>query len=211
MVGAYAVTVFVLSITPGPDMLFIIANAVSGGRWAGLTAALGMSTGLAVHTAAAAFGLGAVLQAAPAVLEGVRVVGALFLVYLAVGAWRAGREPRRAATGDAAPPVPRQSLRKVYAMATLTNLANPKIVLFYLAFLPQFLTDGPAAWPVTAQLLALGALFIAIGLPVDASAGLLAGTLSDALQRRTSLRRWLDRVSAAVFGVLALRLAVDIG
>lgn len=206
MVIAFAVAVFVLSIAPGPDMMFIVAHAVAGGRLAGVVAAVGMSTGLAVHTLAAAFGLGAVIQAAPVVLDGVRVVGALFLVYLAVSTWRASR--RQLSTTER---VPRhRSLRKVYAMATLTNLANPKIVLFYLAFLPQFLTTGPASWPVTGQLLALGALFIVIGLVVDASAGLLAGTLSNRLLRRGAFRRWLDRTAAAIFGGLAVRLALDI-
>lgn len=211
LVITFAVAVFVLSLAPGPDMMFVIANAASGGRWAGLAAAVGMSTGLAVHTVAAAFGLGVVIQAAPAVLNGVRIVGALFLVYLAVSAWRASRQQLSAALPDGqSGAAPRASIRKVYVMATLTNVANPKVVLFYLAFLPQFLTTGASSWPVTAQLLTLGVLFIAVGLMVDASAGLLAGALSDKLLRLSSFRRWLDRIAAAVFGGLAIRLALDI-
>lgn len=203
---AFAVSAFVLSIAPGPDMMFIIANAVAGGRRAGLVAALGMSTGMAAHTVAAACGLGALIQAAPALLDAVRIAGAGFLVYLAISAWRSSRQD--AATPETAPR--RQSIRKVYAMATLTNLANPKVVLFYLAFLPQFLTPGAAGWPVTAQLLTLGALFITIGLAVDASVGALAGFLSERLLRRGAFRRWLDRVAAAIFGGLAVRLTLDV-
>jgi threonine/homoserine/homoserine lactone efflux protein len=215
VVVAFAVAVFVLSVVPGPDMMFVVANAVAGGRRAGLVAAVGMSTGLAVHTFAGAFGLGALIQTAPAVLDGVRIVGAVFLVYLAVSTWRASRQhpttpvtPTTPTTTEDA--LQRLSFRKVYVMATLTNLANPKVVLFYLAFLPQFLTTGPTGWPVMGQLLTLGAVFIAVGLAVDATAGVLAGSLSGMLLRRGSARRALDRVAAAIFGGLAARLVLDI-
>lgn len=207
----FVVAVFLVCIAPGPDMLFVLAHAVSGGRRAGLVAALGMSSGMAVHTLAVVFGLGAVVRAAPALLDGVRVVGALFLVYLAVSTWRASRkeEPPQQAEG-ALPTMQRQSLRKVYVMATLTNLANPKIILFYLAFLPQFLTTGQGSWPVTLQLLVLGTIFIVVGLLVDAGVALLAGAIAARLLSRLSVRRWLDRVAALIFGGLAVRLAFDI-
>jgi threonine/homoserine/homoserine lactone efflux protein len=234
---AFLVAVALLSLAPGPDMLFIVANAVTGGRRAGVVAALGMSTGLAVHTVAAALGLGALIQAAPMVLDGVRVAGAVFLVYLAVSTWRSsmtvgrvevpeapdgpaasdrGRDRAPSDTGPsdrgpigAAPAGRPRSISRVYAMATLTNLANPKVVLFYLAFFPQFLTTSTGSWPVTLQFLTLGAAFIVVGLAVDASAGMLAGMLSERVLRRGRVRRWLDRVSAAVFGGLAVRLALD--
>lgn len=207
LLAAFMIAAFLLSVAPGPDMLFIVANAGVGGRRAGVVAAAGMSTGLAVHTAAAAAGLTALIGAAPEALTVIRVLGALFLIHLAVSSWKASRT----AAGPAAPaaPIPRRSLRKVYAMATLTNLANPKIVLFYLAFLPQFLTTGPHAWPVWAQLLTLGAVFIAVGFPVDATIGLTAGGLAERLLHRPSVRRRLDQVCAAIFGGLAVRLLLD--
>ncbi|MEU4420552.1 LysE family translocator [Actinoplanes sp. NPDC024001] len=206
LLAAFVIAVFLLSVAPGPDMLFIVANAGVGGRRAGVVAAAGMSTGLAGHTVAAAAGLTALIAAAPEALTVIRVLGAVFLVHLAVSSWRAGRSAGPAAT---TPAVPRRSLRKVYAMATLTNLANPKIVLFYLAFLPQFLTTGADAWPVWAQLLTLGAVFIAVGFPVDATIGLTAGGLAERLLHRPSVRRRLDQVCAVIFGGLAVRLLVD--
>jgi threonine/homoserine/homoserine lactone efflux protein len=207
MVAAFVIAVFLLSVAPGPDMLFIVANAAAGGRRAGLVAAVGMSTGLAIHTLGAALGLSALFRAAPEALTVVRVAGAVFLVYLAVTSWRASRDGGGTArTGE---PLPRRPLPKVYVMATLTNVANPKVVLFYLAFLPQFLTIGPAAWPVWTQLLVLGALFIAVGLPVDAVVGLTAGSLADRVLRRPAVRRRLERASALIFGGLAVRLALD--
>lgn len=209
VVLAFTVAVTLLSLAPGPDMMFIVANAVAAGRRAGVTAALGMSTGLAVHTVAAAFGLGALLQAAPAVLDTVRFIGAGFLLYLAITSWRASRKHTEPEPEPAEPITPRRSIRRVYVMAVLTNLANPKVILFYLAFFPQFLSTGPGSWPATLQFLLLGALFIAVGLAVDGSVGLLAGTARDRLLRRQSVRRRLDQACAAIFGALAIRLALD--
>ncbi|WP_017557280.1 LysE family translocator [Nocardiopsis baichengensis] len=212
MVAAFSLAVLLLSIVPGPDMLYIMANAAAGGRKVGVVAALGMCTGLFGHTLAAAFGLGALISAAPHLLDAVRLLGAAFLAYLAFTALRDSRRRKNEApdaTGAAPVPAAR-SLRRVYAMATLTNLANPKVVLFYLAFLPQFVTTGPGALPVTAQLLLLGCLFVVIGLLVDGTVGIMAGMLSERLLRRGPVRRWIDRACAAVFGALAARLVLDV-
>ncbi|WP_017624814.1 LysE family translocator [Nocardiopsis chromatogenes] len=210
LIAAFALAVLLLSLAPGPDMLFIVANAAAGGRRAGLVAALGMSTGLLGHTIAAAFGLGMLISAAPQLLDAIRVAGAVFLAYLAYTTLRDSRRGRDAAPSGEAPPAPAaRSLRRVYTMATLTNLANPKVVLFYLAFFPQFLTTGGGALPVTAQMLLLGGLFIVIGLLVDGAVGVAAGLLSDRLLRRGPVRRWIDRASAAIFGALAARLVLD--
>jgi threonine/homoserine/homoserine lactone efflux protein len=204
LVTAFVVAAFLLSVAPGPDMLFIVANAAAGGRRAGLVSAVGMSTGLAGHTVAAALGLSALIAAAPDALVVIRFAGAVFLVYLAISSWRAGSGP--VSTGT---PHPRRSLGKLYAMATLTNLANPKVVLFYLAFLPQFLSHGAGSWPVPAQLLTLGAVFIVVGLSVDATVGFTAGGLAEKVLGRPAVRRRMQRASALIFGGLAVRLALD--
>ncbi len=201
IVLAFAVACAVISLVPGPDMMFIVANGIARGRAAGVVAAAGMSTGLAGHTVAAALGLGAVLQAAPVALDAVRIAGAVFLVYLAVTTLRSAKEVTATA------PVKSGGLRRTYVMATLVNLSNPKVVLFYLAFFPQFVTEG--GWPVPVQFLVMGAMLIAVGFTVDATVGLSAGALSALLLRRPAVRRWLDRVSAAIFGALAVRLVAD--
>jgi threonine/homoserine/homoserine lactone efflux protein len=200
---AFVVACAVISIVPGPDMMFIIANGVARGRAAGVVAAVGMSTGMAVHTVAAALGLGALLQAAPVILDAVRLVGAVFLCYLAISTLRSARE----ITETAPARYGGHSLRRVYAMATLTNLANPKVIFFYIAFFPQFLTAG--GWSTPVQFLVMGAILILVGLTVDAAVGLASGTMSELLRRRPGVRRWLGRVSAAIFGGLAVRLVVD--
>ncbi|GAA1599348.1 LysE family translocator [Kribbella hippodromi] len=209
VVLGFVIAVFLVSVVPGPDMLFIVANAAAGGRRTGVVAAAGMSTGLAFHSVAAALGLGALIQAAPQVLNGVRIAGAAFLLYLAYLTWQASRT--QVGTPADAPELPRRTLRRTYLMATLTNLANPKVILFYLAFVPQFISTGAGSWPATLQFLVLGAIFILVGFPVDASAALLAGSLAERLFRSGSrVRRRLERVTAAIFAGLAVRLAVDV-
>ncbi|MGH3760897.1 LysE family translocator [Actinophytocola sp.] len=189
-----------ISLVPGPDMMFIVANAIARGRVAGVVA---VSTGMPVHTVAAVLGLGALSQAATVVLEAVRIVGAGFLVYLAIGALRSARSVAETA------PARFGGTRcgGTHLMAALTNLANPKVIFFYLAFFPQFVTEGGWATPV--QFLIMGAVFIVVGLAVDASVRLAAGTFSALLLGRPAVRRWLNRVSAAIFGGLAVRLVVD--
>lgn len=203
IVLAFTLACVVISVVPGPDMAFIMANGIARGRAAGVVAAAGMSTGIIGHTVAAALGLGAVLQAAPIALDAVRIGGAVFLVYLAISTLRSAEDVATAAPARFGG----RSLRRTYAMATLVNLSNPKVVLFYLAFLPQFVTrDG---WPVPVQFLVMGAILIVIGFCVDATVGLAAGAMSAVLLRRPGVQRWLNRVSAAVFGGLAVRLVAD--
>ncbi|HEX6353467.1 LysE family translocator [Actinophytocola sp.] len=203
MVLAFAVAAFVISIVPGPDMMFIMANGIARGRAAGVVAAAGMSTGIVGHTVAAALGLGAVLQAAPVALDTVRIVGAVFLVYMAISALRSAKDVATTAPAKFGA----RTLRRTYVMAVLVNLSNPKVVLFYLAFLPQFVTEG--GWAVPVQFLVMGAILIVVGFSVDATVGFAAGTLSALLLRRPAVQRWLNRVSAAIFGGLAVRLVAD--
>lgn len=203
VVLAFVVACVVISVVPGPDMMFIMANGIARGRAAGVVAAAGMSSGILGHTILAALGLGALLQAAPVALEAVRIAGAVFLVYLAITTLRSAKD----VASTAPTRFGERSLRRTYLMAVLVNLSNPKVVLFYVAFLPQFVTEG--GWPVPVQFLVMGAILIVIGFSVDASVGLASGTLSRILLRRPAVQRWLNRVSAAIFGGLAVRLVVD--
>jgi threonine/homoserine/homoserine lactone efflux protein len=205
LVLAFVVATALLSLAPGPDMLFVIANGVAGGKRAGVVAALGMSTGLAVHTLAAALGLSLLLSAAPEALAAVRLGGGAVLLYLAVTTWRSSRR----AGGASVTARPRRSLRRTYLMATLTNLANPKVILFYLAFVPQFLTTEAGAWPVAVQMVVLGTVFIVVGLCVDGPAGVLSGLVSDKVLARPRLRQRMEQGSALVFAGLGARLVLD--
>jgi threonine/homoserine/homoserine lactone efflux protein len=202
---SFIAAVILIDLLPGPDMFYIIATGISSGAHAGVVAAVGMSTGLAVHTVAAALGLGALLNAVPLAMNVVRLLGVGALFYLAIGQLQAAKS----ASYEPVPTAPKHSLRRVYGMAVATNLANPKVVLFFVAFLPQF-TSHHADWPASVQLLVLGGLFIAISIVIDMATGLAAGRLSDFLSRRHGFQRWLARFSAVTFVGLAMWMAVDV-
>ncbi|MGC4938345.1 LysE family translocator [Kribbella sp. DT2] len=195
----FALACVVLNVVPGPGMMFIVAHGIAGGRRSGVVAATGMASGTVVHTILAAAGLSALLSAAPFALDAVRILGGVFLLYLAVAAIRSSRAPAKSALLARRP-----SARRTYLSAVLTNLANPKVVLFYLAFLPQFLT--PHGWAVPAQILVLGGVLIVVGLLMDSAIGLTSGACSELLLRRPAFERRLKQVSGLIFGGLAVRL-----
>jgi threonine/homoserine/homoserine lactone efflux protein len=197
----FVVACVVLNVVPGPGMVFILAHSVAGGRRTGVTAAAGIAAGTVLHVAAACAGLTALLVAAPAALDVVRVGGAVVLLYLAVSNLRAARAGR-----DEQPPA-RRSARRTFVSAVLSNLGNPKVALFYIAFVPQFLTAG--GWATWVQVLVLGGLQIVVGFGMDVVLAVAAGSFSAVLLGRPSVQQWLRRAAAAVFGGLALRLLLS--
>jgi threonine/homoserine/homoserine lactone efflux protein len=204
LILGFAGACVVLNLVPGPGMMFMIAHGIAGGRRGGIAATLGMASGTVVHTVAAALGLSALLRAAPAALETVKITGAVFLLYLAVTTLVSAR---RSATPFALRTSARTTLRRTYVSAVFTNLANPKVVLFYLAFVPQFLTPG--GWAVSAQILSLGTVLIIIGIVMDGAVGITAGTFSAMLFRKPKFQRRLKELSAVIFGGLAIRLFAE--
>lgn len=192
-VVAFLAAGILLNLTPGADVLFATASGLRGGWRAGVAAAAGVSLGTLAHAALAAAGLAALIAATPQALLAIRWLGAAYLVWLAWKSWTAG--PLHQGTGGAA------TLGQAVRQGFLTNLLNPKVALFVLAFLPQF--ANPAAGPVGPQILALGALFATTGLVVTGAYGALAGAASAALARAGGI---LNKLAAAVFGGLALRL-----
>ncbi|ETW13663.1 lysine exporter protein LysE/YggA [Roseivivax marinus] len=184
----------VLNLTPGADVMFAMASGARGGVRAGVAAAFGVSLGCLFHVALTAAGVAALLRATPAAFDALRYAGAAYLVVLAVRAWRADPSP----TGDGGA----ATLGRAVLRGALTNVLNPKVALFILAFLPQF--ADPARGPVWTQLLALGGLFAATGFAVTGLYGAAGGALRSWLASRARL---LNRISAAVFAGLAARLA----
>lgn len=205
MPDAHSLLVFVgagllLNVTPGPDLLYILGRSVSQGRSAGVISAIGIGTGCLFHVAGAAVGLSALLLALPLAYDVVRWLGAAYLVVLGVRALRsrgASLEVRALA------PV---SARRVYWQGALTNVLNPKVALFFLAFLPQF--ADPARGPLAPQLLLLGAIFTVNGTLVCVVFALFASQLGAWLRRRYGVSRLLDRATGGLFIALGLRLAL---
>lgn len=194
---AFLPAALALNLTPGADMMFVLAQGLKGGPRAGMAANLGIAAGCAVHVGIAALGLAALLKAWPVAFEVVRWAGVAYLLWLAMRAFRAGPpDPGRV---SAAP------LGGIFREALVVNLLNPKVALFILAFLPQFVDT---ARPVLPQFLTLGAVFCTTGGLVNGAVGLLAARLGHVLAGNAAMARGLNRLSAGVFGLLAVRLAV---
>lgn len=184
-----------LNLTPGADVMFASASGLSGGWRTGVAAAFGVSLGGVMHTLLAAAGLAALIAASPLAFEALRWIGALYLLYLAVKAWRAG--PVGEVQGV-------MKIGRAVKQGFVTNALNPKVALFILAFLPGF--TRPETGPVWAQILLLGGLFATTGFFITAGYGALAGFAGEALGRATG---WMNKLAAVVFGGLAARLLLD--
>jgi threonine/homoserine/homoserine lactone efflux protein len=190
----------VLNVTPGPDLLYILGRSVSQGRAAGVVSALGIGAGCLVHVLGAALGLSALLLALPHAYDLVRWAGAAYLVVLGV---RALRSKAGALEVKALAPV---SPRRVFLQGALTNVLNPKVALFFLAFLPQF--ADPSRGPLAPQLLLLGAIFAVNGTLFCVAFALFASRLGAWLRTRFGVTRLLDRITGGIFVALGLRLAL---
>ncbi|MGV9349306.1 LysE family translocator [Streptomyces spiralis] len=190
-----------IAIAPGPDMAYIVAVAVAHGPRAGVLSAIGMALGMVVHVTAAAFGLAVLFSNASWALDAVRLAGAGFLAWLALSTFRSAKQ---AGLTERVAPTRGQVLRR----AALTNLANPKVILFFAAFLPQFVR--PSHGPVTIQLMALGAIFLLVGLMIDSAVGVTAGRLKAALAADARASTVLAVIAAATFAVLAALLLIEV-
>ncbi len=199
-VAAYSLAVVVLVLTPGPDMALFLGRTLAGGRAVGLAALAGTTAGLYVHTAFAAIGLSALIAASPTAYGALRWMGAAYLVFLAIRTLRhgSGFEPRGRTAA-----IP---LRRAFLAGLGVNVLNPKIVLFFVTFLPQFV--DPADPHAAFRLAVLGGLYGVIGLPICVALVFAAERVSGAFARSARLRRGLDLATAGLFGAFAAKLAL---
>ncbi|WP_396449988.1 LysE family translocator [Actinomadura sp.] len=200
LLALFFATSVVAMVIPGPDMLFVLGCGMRGGARAGLLATAGVATSEAVHVAVAAAGLAALFAAVPVAFTVVRTAGAAYLVYLGVQTLR-----HRGDVPDAAPAG--VSGRRAYLNGLLTNLLNPKMVTFTIAFLPQFI--DPALGHVWLQFALLGAVLIVLEFLVDGTVGVLAGRIGEWLRRRRAARRRLNTAVGTLFIGLGVRLAAE--
>ena len=188
-----------LALAPGPDNIFVLTQSSLYGRRAGLAVTCGLCTGLIGHSTAVALGVAVVFQRSAAAFSALKFIGAAYLVYLAWQAFRASATRiETEGRGEA-------NLRKLYGRGIIMNLTNPKVSIFFLAFLPQF--ADPSRGPIWLQLLLLGGVFILSTILVFGGIALLAGTLGQWLQRSDRVQGIMNKVAGAVFVVLALKLA----
>jgi threonine/homoserine/homoserine lactone efflux protein len=196
---AYSLACLVLFITPGPDMSLFLAKTLSGGRRAGIAAMAGAMIGCIVHSLLAAFGISALIAASPPAFLVLKVVGALYLFWLAIEAIRNGSALNVAAS--ATTPAP---FWRTLALGVSINLTNPKVVLFFVTFLPQFIdAQDPSA---SRKLLFLGIYFVALTAPLAVLLILGAERMLGAIRHHPRLLRVIDWVFAGVFSAFAVRI-----
>lgn len=196
---AFVAASLLLATTPGPDMTLSISRAVSQGRTAALFILLGTSLGLIAHTLLVAFGVSALITASPAAFTILKTGGAAYLLWLAIQAIRRGSTITvKTAAG------PRGTALSNVSTGFWVNLLNPKVIIFFMTFLPQFVTAGDPH--VTGKLVFLGLLFTGVGIPVTAGVILAADRLSGWLQRNRKVLRGLDYAFATVFSAFAVKI-----
>jgi threonine/homoserine/homoserine lactone efflux protein len=198
---AFAAASVLLAATPGPDMALFLSRTLGGGRPHGFAALAGAMTGLIVHTFAAALGLSALLAASARAYDAVKLAGALYLLYLAYGALRHGAALRLEGQGGSG-----GGLAGSYLTGLLINLTNPKIVLFFVTFLPQFIEVGDAA--AAEKFFFFGFAFIAVGASVNAAIICVAARFVAAARANPRAIRWFDYGFAGLMGAFAARLAL---
>lgn len=189
-----------LNLAPGPDVLYVLANSARHGTRGGVFATLGVSAGIVFHTCIAAFGIAAMLLAHRWAFDALRIVGALYLIWLGIAAWRSPGIPELPGAID-------PLLSQVFRQGLVTNLLNPKVALFFLAFLPQF--ADPARGNISLQVLTFGALFIVSGTIVNLLYAWAGGALSATLRRDVRWHRRLNRISGGILFALGGRLLLS--
>lgn len=189
-----------ITAAPGPDNLQVLARGISQGRAAGLVAAFGFAAGLIFHTTLAAFGIAALLRSSPLAFEIVKIAGGLYLIWVGVKSLTS----RGLASAHERPPVP---LLTVFRQSVVGNMMNPKVTLFFVVFLPQFVNPG-GTQRVAVQMIELGLVFMLQALAIFSAFGLFAGALGAWLKRRPRAGVWLDRLAGATFIALGLRVAL---
>ena len=185
-----------LLLTPGPNMMFCIACGLRGGPKAGVAAGMGAASGMFLHSVLVAVGLASLIAANDIAFDVIRYVGAAYLIWMAVQAWRAG--------GDLEERLGRREIARAYGRAIITNLTNPKVLVFMIALLPQF--ADPALGPIWPQIIAFGFVLATMAALFDGVYGGLAGAVSDRMRRASKL---MNRISAVVFGALAARILAE--
>jgi threonine/homoserine/homoserine lactone efflux protein len=196
----FAAASLALIAIPGPSVIYIVTRSLEQGRAAGLVSMLGVEAGGLLHVAAAALGLSALLASSAAAFAVVKYLGAAYLILL-------GLQRLRRREGDRLPAPAPASRSRLFRHGVLVNALNPKVAIFFLAFLPQFV--DPARGAVAAQVAVLGLCFIALAVLSDSAYALVAGGVGERLRRSAAVRRWLDRVSGAVYVALGAAAAAS--
>lgn len=195
---AFLAASFLLWLTPGPDTMYILARSIAQGRRAGVMSALGIGSGLLVHTLLAAFGLSTILTASAWAFAVVKTAGAVYLIYLGIQALR------KKVTSLDAPDLRPIGSWLVYRQGVVSNTLNPKVAIFFLAFLPQFVDPAGGRGPM--PFLFLGAIFVIGGTLWSLGQAVCAASATLTIRRHPALLGWLERLTGCVYIALGLNL-----
>lgn len=196
---AFTAASVLLGVAPGPDNIFVLTQSALYGCKNGVFVTLGLCTGLVFHTLGVALGVAAIFQASVLAFTILKTIGAAYLIYLAWQAFKASASPIEGGNGK---PL---SAWQLYRRGIIMNITNPKVSIFFLAFLPQF--ASPIKGPVAVQIMVLGMIFILMTLIVFSGIAMAAGSLGDWLARSPRAQMVMNRVAGTVFAGLALKLA----
>jgi threonine/homoserine/homoserine lactone efflux protein len=198
--AAFLAAAILITLAPGPDNLMVLSLGMARGRKPGVAFGLGCALGCLNHTLLAALGVSALIAASPPAFTALRVAGGLYLIWLGIQAIRNARAVDTSQAGKASAETP----GKLFVKGLVANAINPKVILFFLAFLPQFVDSqrGHVAW----QIAQLGALFTIETIVIFGAIGWFAGSVGERLARRPGIGAWLDRVAGVIFVALGLRL-----
>ncbi|MBN1626639.1 MAG: LysE family translocator [Deltaproteobacteria bacterium] len=190
-----------LALSPGPDNIFVLTQSALRGAFAGFIITLGLCTGLLVHTSAVAFGVAAIFKTSALAFNVLKYIGAVYLLYMAWKAFRAS--PADISSGKNI----ERSMPVLYRRGIIMNITNPKVSIFFLAFLPQF--ADPSRGPLILQIFLLGLVFILAAIIVFGMVCILAGTIGDKLRRSPRTQNIINRIAGLVLVGLALKLATS--
>ncbi|MGB1272242.1 MAG: LysE family translocator [Endozoicomonas sp.] len=194
--GLFIIATLLLALAPGPDLLYISARGLSQGPLAGLISALGIHTGVLIHTLIASLGLSALIASSAVTFGIIKYAGAAYLCYLGFKTLVPGSQSGHDQCTS------RDALKKVFCQGVIIDILNPKVILFFLAFFPQFIDkNSPTA---QSDIIVLGLMFVAVAFPVDAAVGLLAGSIRhhlDQINRRMNWGKWMAGSAFILLGI----------
>lgn len=196
----FLVAAATVTLAPGPDNIYVLTRGITQGKKAGLVAALGFSSGLIFHTLLAVLGFAAMIKASPITYDVIHYAGAAYLVYLGVRTLRSGAIVKMGASVAHVTPL------RIYMQSVIANMLNPKVTLFFIAFLPQFVNLQTGH--VAAQMLLLAGLFILVTLCIFGGIAFFSGIVGAYLQRNASASLYLNRLAGCAFIGLGIRIAL---
>lgn len=193
---------FLLCLAPGPDNIYVLTQGMTKSKKAAIVTTLGLCSGIIIHTSAAAFGISVIFQTSELAFNLVKYIGAAYLLYIAYQAFRHRNEKIDLSVQDS-----NNELKKLYVKGFFMNVLNPKVSIFFLAFLPQFV--NPELGNVPMQMIILGLVFMALTIVVFSSIGIAGNMLSSKLMENPSISKILNILTSFVLGALAVKLALS--